>query len=189
MRQWLQGELDDASESMTHASTVMMRQSSLHTPLGEITLFASGDALIALEWGRGGGADLQTGDDPLLEEAKRQLNAYFDGRLEAFDLPQQAIGTEFQNRVWAYLTGIPVGVTHTYGQVAAAMGTSARAAGQAIACNPLPILIPCHRVTAAAGKLGGYSGGDGGQTKLWLLSHETRIRLGSIRPLDEEHSA
>lgn len=163
-----------------------MRQASLHTPVGEITLFATAQAVSALEWGRGGGASLEDADHVLLLEAKRQLHAFFDGELGSFDLPIMPDGTAFQKRVWAHLCTIPLGETQSYATVARAVGSAPRAVGQAVARNPLPILIPCHRVTASAGLIGGYSGGEGPSTKLWLLSHETRMRGGSSRPSDEE---
>jgi methylated-DNA-[protein]-cysteine S-methyltransferase len=166
-----------------------MRQASLHTPVGEITIFAEADALVALEWGRGSGAYFEASADPLLRDALRQLNAYFDGDLAAFDLPLKPAGTAFQTRVWEELGRIRIGMTKTYGDVAKAVGSAARAIGQANARNPLPILIPCHRVVAAAGQLGGYSGGNGHDTKLWLLSHETRMCRGLVCPADQESEA
>jgi len=159
----------------------VMRQVSLHTPLGEITLFASAHGLMALEWGRGGGAGLEVPKDHILREAKRQLDAFFDGDLHRFDLPLTPAGTAFQQTVWACLRTIPSGETRTYGDVATVVGTAPRAIGQANARNPLPIFIPCHRVTARLGDIGGYSGGDGISTKKWLLSHEARMRHGGVQ--------
>lgn len=163
-----------------------MRQTSLHTPIGEITLFATGDALTAVEWGRGGGGNFEDRTDPLLAEARRQLDAYFDGLLLAFDLPLDPSGTDFQKRVWTSLQTIPLGRTSSYGEIAKSVGSAPRAIGQATARNPLPILIPCHRVLGAAGWIGGYSGGDGTDTKLWLLSHEARMRSGDRHPDQQE---
>ncbi|WP_431282656.1 methylated-DNA--[protein]-cysteine S-methyltransferase [Humitalea sp. 24SJ18S-53] len=174
--------LDELREKAPkHGDQGAMRQASFHTPLGEITLFSSADGLTALEWGRGGGASLDTSEHPLLAEAKRQFDAYFDGQLSQFDLPLAPDGSPFQQRVWACLQTIPLGQTMSYGEVAAVVGTAARAIGQANARNPLPILIPCHRVTAGQGRLGGYSGGDGVQTKKWLLAHEDRMSRGVFR--------
>lgn len=163
-----------------------MQQASFHTPLGEITLFASAGGLSALEWGRGGGAGLEAPDAPILREAKRQLDAFFDGDLGHFDLPLEPAGTAFQQKVWTCLRTIPLGDTWSYGDVAAAVGTAPRAVGQANARNPLPIFIPCHRVTARLGRLGGYSGGDGISTKRWLLAHEARMRRSDIRPPSQD---
>jgi len=156
-----------------------MRQTSLHTPIGEITIFAEEDALIALDWGRGGPSGLVQADSPLLTEARRQLHAFFDGTLFAFDLPLRPAGTAFQRRVWEALRAIPCGETRSYGEIARTLLSAPRAIGQANARNPLPILIPCHRVTATGGALGGYSGGEGPGTKQWLLLHEKRSLGGS----------
>lgn len=110
------------------------------------------------------GTPLGDRDDahPLLVEAARQLAAYFAGELEGFDLPLQPDGTEFQRSVWAELLRIPYGETTTYGEIAARLGRTgngARAVGTANGSNPIPIVIPCHRVVGADGSLTGYSGG------------------------------
>jgi methylated-DNA-[protein]-cysteine S-methyltransferase len=109
-------------------------------------------------------------------EIARQLREYFDGTRRDFDLPLAPRGTDFRLRVWAALRAIPFGATRSYGELAAALGTrSARAIGQANRHNPIPILVPCHRVVGARG-LGGYAGeaGAGPRTdaKRWLLRHE-----------------
>ena len=91
--------------------------------------------------------------------------------LTAFDLPLAPAGTEYRRKVWHALTLIPYGATRTYGELAAIAGGSARSVGQANGRNPIPIVIPCHRVLAST-DLGGYSGGDGLETKRWLLAHE-----------------
>lgn len=99
--------------------------------------------------------------NPLLDEAARQLRAYFEGRLRRFDLPLDPQGTEFQKRVWRELETIPFGEIRTYAQVAAAIGEprAVRAVGAANGANPLPIVVPCHRVIGSSGKLVGYGGG------------------------------
>jgi methylated-DNA-[protein]-cysteine S-methyltransferase len=99
--------------------------------------------------------------NPLLVEACRQLEAYFDGRLRSFDLALDPQGSEFQRRVWRELTGIPYGETRTYLQIAEAIGAprAVRAVGAANGANPLPIVVPCHRVIGTGGKLVGYGGG------------------------------
>lgn len=125
---------------------------------------------MALDWGQGRDQD----DTPLLRRACAQLQQYFDGARLAFDLPLGPAGTPFQRRVWAALCDIPPGETRSYGDLAASLGTSARAIGGANAANPIPILIPCHRVVGASGALGGYSGGDGVATKRFLLALEAR---------------
>jgi len=99
--------------------------------------------------------------NPLLAEAARQLHAYFAGSLRRFDLPLDLAGTEFQRRVWMELTRIPYGETRSYQDVARAVGApnAVRAVGAANGANPIPIVVPCHRVIGAGGKLVGYGGG------------------------------
>ncbi|WP_135468319.1 methylated-DNA--[protein]-cysteine S-methyltransferase [Crenalkalicoccus roseus] len=155
-----------------------MPQLSLHTPLGDLTLFEEEGAIVALDWGRGlhpeGGAAAPT---PLLREAAVRLQDYFDGRAVAFDLPLAPRGTAFQRRVWEALRRIPPGETRTYSDIAREVGCrAARAIGRANGANPIPILIPCHRVVATGGALGGYSGGEGLATKRYLLDLERRAR-------------
>lgn len=101
------------------------------------------------------------GGHPLLDELARQLSAYFAGTLRRFDLPLDLQGTEFQKRVWRQLETIPFGETRSYRQIADAIGTPAavRAVGAANGANPIPIVVPCHRVIGTSGKLVGYGGG------------------------------
>ncbi len=146
-----------------------MPQLSLHSPIGDLTLSEEAGSIVALDWGWGRD---QT-ETPVLRAAREQLFAYFDGALSAFDLPLAPPGTRYQQRVWQALRAIPHGRTQTYAEIAARAGGVARAVGQANRVNPIPILIPCHRVVAAGG-LGGYSGGEGLDTKRWLLAHEAR---------------
>lgn len=110
-------------------------------------------------------------ETPLLKEAKKQLNAYFAGKLKEFTLPLSPIGTEFQLKVWQALCTIPYGETHTYGQLAGKIGNvkASRAVGMANGRNPLPVFIPCHRVVGAGGKLTGYTGGLDIKEKLLQL--------------------
>ncbi|NGM23636.1 methylated-DNA--[protein]-cysteine S-methyltransferase [Roseomonas stagni] len=147
-----------------------MPQLSCLTPVGEVTLSEDEGAIVALDWGRGRDQEAT----PLLKEAIAQLQDYFDGKRMAFDLPLAPFGSAFQQRVWTALRAIPPGETRSYGDLAQLLGSSARAIGQANGANPIPIVIPCHRVTAAAGRLGGYSGGDGAPTKRALLDLERR---------------
>lgn len=149
-----------------------MPQLSLTTPLGEITLTEEEGALVALDWGRG----RDQAATPLLREARDQLHDYFDGRRLRFDLPLAPRGTPFQRRVWAALRRIPPGETRSYADIAREIASAPRAVGQANGRNPLPILIPCHRVIAADGALGGYSGEGGAAAKRFLLAHEARVR-------------
>ena len=124
----------------------------------------------------------------LLKRAARQLDEYFAGARTAFDLPLKPAGTAFQRRVWARLASIPQGRVETYGAIAKKLNSGARAVGTACGANPIPILIPCHRVlgargriparlssgapTWARGQMGGYSGEGGVATKRFLLAHE-----------------
>jgi methylated-DNA-[protein]-cysteine S-methyltransferase len=148
-----------------------MPQLTCHTPLGEITLSEHEGAIVALDWGRGRD---QT-PTPLLRAAVEQLQDYFDRRRTSFDLPLAPFGTPFQRRVWEALTRIPAGQTLTYGELARRVASSPRAVGQANGNNPIPIIIPCHRVTAHGGRLGGYSGAEGPATKRYLLTLEAPL--------------
>ena len=124
--------------------------------------------MVALTWGRVSGCE----PTPVLRAAIDQLEAYFDGQLRVFTVPLHLRGSPFQCRVWTRLAAIPYGETATYAALADELGTSPRALARACATNPLPVLIPCHRVVAADGGLGGYSGGDGIETKRALLRLE-----------------
>lgn len=145
------------------------------SPIGRLTLDQEGEAIVAIRW-----ADEPAGNgSPLLVEAARQLAAYFDGRLCRFDLPLAAAGTDFDRLVWAAMRAIPYGETRTYGDLAHATDSGPRAIGRACGRNPIPIIVPCHRVLARGG-LGGYSGGAGLATKQWLLALEARVRKAAV---------
>jgi len=114
---------------------------------------------------------------PLAAEAVRQLKAYIADPDFVFGLPLRPAGTTFQRRVWAQIAAIPSGQTHTYGQLAKDIKNAPRAVGQACGANPYPIVVPCHRVVATGGGLGGFARERGGfllEVKRWLLTHETR---------------
>ena len=145
-----------------------MTHLSVHSPVGALTVFEDAGSIVVLEWGRALGGDTT----PLLDETKRQLDAYFTGRLTKFDLPLHPQGTPFQEDLWGRLSDIPYGQVLTYGALANPMGSAARAVGGACGRNPIPIIIPCHRVVAAGGRLGGFSGGTGLDTKRALLRLE-----------------
>jgi methylated-DNA-[protein]-cysteine S-methyltransferase len=154
----------------------------IETPVGPLRLVGDGSALTAIDFlgemptGVGEAAsvrnaalridtrvlDDQADGDPLLRDAAAQLAAYFRRELEEFDLPVVPSGTPFQLRVWEQLRAIPYGSTATYGQVAAALGLTghgARAVGTANGRNPVPVVVPCHRVVGSSGSLTGYGGG------------------------------
>ncbi len=148
-----------------------MPQLSIHSPIGDLSVSEQAGKIVSMDWGWGA-IQNQT---PLLLKAKEQLEEYFDRQRDKFTLPLNPPGTEFQNRVWAKMTKIPYGRTISYGELAAALETSSRAVGQACARNPIPIIIPCHRVVAQAGRLGGYSGDGGRETKRALLNLEATL--------------
>ncbi len=139
----------------------------MHSPVGDITIAIDGGSVVSLDWGW---AQDQAVDDLLLK-AKTQLDDYFDGGSRAFDSPLQPAGTEFQRRVWSLMQEIPYGGTMTYGEMSDRLNSSARAVGMACGANPIPLIIPCHRVLAANG-MGGYSGDGGVETKVALLRLE-----------------
>ncbi|MBY0429883.1 MAG: methylated-DNA--[protein]-cysteine S-methyltransferase [Rhodospirillales bacterium] len=145
-----------------------MSHLSFHSPVGELTLFEEDGTIVSLDWG--GVPDGK--ETPVLVRARDQLDAYFDGSLQAFDLPMKPLGTTFQRKVWEALCRIPYGEIRRYGELAAEIGSAPRAIGGACGRNPIPILIPCHRVVAGNGGLGGYSGWDGIETKRFLLGLE-----------------
>jgi len=113
---------------------------------------------------------------PLLIEAASQIRAYAEGRLQKFDLPLRVVGSEFQKQVCDLMSAIPFGYTRTYGDIAHDLGCPAQAVGQACGANPIPVIIPCHRVLAASG-LGGFSGQGGVEGKVALLRHEGAASL------------
>ena len=154
---------------------------SVDTPIGEITLTSDDRAVtgVALpgEVPAEKSAETRT---PLLEKAAGQLLEYFRGERKRFDLPLAPAGTAFQRKIWRELERIPFGTVVTYGEIAARAGIpkGARAVGQANHCNPIPVLIPCHRVVAAGGKLGGYGGGTALKIRL--------LELEGVRTLPTE---
>ena len=132
----------------------------MDSPIGGLRLHASAGLLTAIDF------DAEpTGervDDPLLDDAEQQLTEYFAGERHEFDLPLASEGSEFQKKVWAELQRIPYGETASYGDIARRLGYEpviSRAVGVANASNPLPIVVPCHRVVGADGTLTGYAGG------------------------------
>lgn len=144
-----------------------MSTRAIKTPIGPLTLQADEVAVTAIRFGAGGAQDAS----PLLDAAEAQLREYFAGARRTFDLPLAPHGTAFQQRVWAALRAIPYGETRTYGELAAAIGSpnASRAVGMANHRNPIPIIIPCHRVIGANGTLTGYAGGLEVKQKLLAL--------------------
>ncbi len=157
---------------------------AVDSPVGRLTITATPDAIIAIGW-----ADDADGHEmPLLAEARRQLEAYFDRRLTHFDLPLSPAGSPFEQRVWAAMRQIPQGQTRCYGELAMEVGSGPRAIGRACGRNPIPIVIPCHRVLARGG-LGGYSGGAGLATKQALLTLEGAAPPEQVGRKSRAHSA
>ena len=155
-----------------------MPRTVVDSPIGPLGLIASETALEAVLFdARRIRAD---GRSPVLDDATRQFEAYFESELVAFDLPLEVNGTDFQRRCWLALATIPYGQTVSYGEQARRLGLGsdkARAVGAANGANPLPIVLPCHRVIGADGSLTGYGGGL--HVKRFLLEHE-----GALLPLD-----
>ena len=141
---------------------------SIPSPVGPLTIEEQDDKIVAISWSNGAS---RGNGSPLLDEAARQLAAYFEGKLSHFDLPLAPAGSPFEKRVWAAMQQIPYGETRCYGDLAQAVGSAPRAVGRACGKNPIPIVIPCHRVLAKGG-MGGYSGEGGLATKTRLLALE-----------------
>ena len=151
----------------------------VETPVGPLTLVGGDAGLEAVLFGaRGDGAAAH----PVLDEAARQLDGYFAGARTAFELPLDLVGTPFQREAWLALAGIPFGATRSYGEQARRLGRpqAARAVGAANGRNPLPIVLPCHRLVGSDGSLVRYGGGL--EVKRALLEHEARVLdLGASR--------
>lgn len=147
-----------------------MPEISFDSPIGALTIRELDGAIAAVDWGH----VASPAPTPLLREARAQLEAYFAGRLRRFDLPLVLAGSRFRQAVWQAMLAIPYGAVRTYGAVAAELCASPRAVGGACGSNPIPIIVPCHRIVAANGALGGYSGAGGVATKRFLLALEGR---------------
>ncbi len=142
-------------------------RAGLPTPTGPFWVEAMGGAINHAGWG----AAPPTTDDPVLTLALTEIAAYFAGTLTRFTVPLNPQAKGLRAQFLQALLAIPFGETRTYGQLAKQLNTPAQAIGQACGANPIPLLIPCHRVLGA-GSLGGYSGGQGVETKVALLRHE-----------------
>lgn len=153
----------------------------IDSPIGRLLLLTDGEALTGVYFEA---ADRRALDqwlcDPQagpLPEARRQLEEYFKGGRREFDLPLRLAGTDFQQRAWRHLMQIPYGETRSYGEQARGIGNpnASRAVGLANGRNPIPIVVPCHRVIGADGSLTGFGGGL--ERKRWLLAHERRCYM------------
>ena len=161
--------------------TVFFRH--IDSPIGRLLIAADDDGIRAVEFPENRHpvkreGEWREGDHPLLDEAARQLGEYFAGERRGFDLPLAPRGTEFQRKVWLALRGIPFGQTWSYAQLAKSIDTmqAMRAVGAANGRNPIPIIVPCHRVIGANGTLTGFGGG--------LPTKEFLLRLEGALPRD-----
>ena len=147
------------------------------SPLGRIEVASDGEVITGL-WIECAGALPRDNHEerpaPVLARAAAQLSEYFAGERTDFDLPVALVGTEFQRQIWAELTRLPFGSVSSYGELGSRTGrtTAGRAVGGAVGANPIPIIVPCHRVLAANRTITGFSAGEGIPTKAWLLDHE-----------------
>lgn len=147
------------------------------SPIGRIEIVSDGDAITSLAIERAGHLpyeELPEKSSKLLDLAAKQLAEYFAGKRHTFELPLSTHGTAFQEAIWSQLGDIEWGDVRSYGELGIASGraTAGRAVGGAVGANPIPIIIPCHRVLAGDRRITGYSGGNGIPTKVWLLEHE-----------------
>lgn len=142
------------------------------TSIGPVRVEGSEDALVSIRIGEGSPSP---GSAAAVRTALEQLEAWFAGERQDFELPLTPLPTSRGEELRQAMIGIGYGETLSYGELARLTGSSARAIGQICSNNPFPILVPCHRVLADGGRLGNYSGGDGPKTKSWLLEHERRL--------------
>lgn len=155
-----------------------MRWSVIDSPIGDLTLAVDDVGLCRVHFG---GSDRPVDTDPLLTETAEQLKAYFAGELQDFTLPLSVPGgSAFERAVWDQMRKIPYGEMQTYGDVAKIVGDAGAARAVGVACNrnPLPIVVPCHRIVGAGGKMVGFGGGI--PTKRHLLELEARVSLETL---------
>ena len=151
-------------------------------PIGRLIVASDGSAISGVWMANAHPSDARwadhRGNDAVLAQAREELLAYFDGRLRDFEIPLAPNGTDFQRRVWQELRSIPFGTTVSYAEVARRVSNTAavRAVGAANGRNPIPIIVPCHRVIGSDGSLTGFGGGL--ERKRWLLDHEGALRGG-----------
>jgi methylated-DNA-[protein]-cysteine S-methyltransferase len=144
-----------------------MPVAEIETWLGRLSITEQDDAITQIHWNGAAGKE----ETPLLKEAARQILAYLAGDLKSFDLPLAPRGGDLHQAVFRAMLAIPYGETRTYGELAKELDTYGQPIGQACGANPIPIVIPCHRILSATG-LGGYSGAGGTETKIALLKLE-----------------
>lgn len=167
---------------MTALTGARCTQRTIDSPIGPLSVVVDGDAVVAIGFEAAvpqAWADARPvprGEVVVLDRAEDQLREYFAGTRRDFDLPLAPSGTEFQQAAWKALTAIPYGETRTYGEQAVAIGrpSAVRAIGAANGANPIPVVVPCHRVIGASGELTGFRGGI--DTKRFLLDLESGDR-------------
>ena len=156
----------------------------IDSPIGRIEVVGNGEAIVSLSIEKDGRLpwdEVPEQSDPVLDRAVAQLEEYFAGHRRDFDLPLSLAGTAFQLAVWEQLVDLEFGEVVSYGELGMATGraTAGRAVGGAVGANPIPIIVPCHRVLGSDGRITGYSGGEGIPTKSWLLQHEGIAHIAS----------
>ncbi len=160
---------------MTTTTPAFLRR--VDSPIGRLEITSDGTAITGLSIARDGHLpfeEVAENSNDVLDRAAQQLTEYFAGARKDFDLPVSLKGTEFQQSVWTQLNDLAFGEVASYGELGLATGrpTAGRAVGGAVGANPIPIIVPCHRVLASNNRITGYSGGEGIPTKAWLLAHE-----------------
>ncbi len=153
-----------------------MLSGSFYTKIGLLSISEANGCIVSLNWEEKEKKSPNNVASGLINEAKRQIEAFLEGNLLVFNLPISPAGSVFQKKVYSLLSSICFGEVRTYGELAKTIPSSPRAVGNACASNPLPIIIPCHRVLAKSG-LGGYSGPGGIKTKKFLLDLETAVLM------------
>ncbi len=153
-----------------------MLSGSFYTKIGLLSISEANGCIVSLNWEEKEKKIPNNVASGLINEAKRQIEAFLEGKLLVFNLPISLAGSVFQKKVYSLLSSICFGEVRTYGELAKTIPSSPRAVGNACASNPLPIIIPCHRVLAKSG-LGGYSGPGGIKTKKFLLDLETAVLM------------
>jgi methylated-DNA-[protein]-cysteine S-methyltransferase len=146
---------------------------TIDTPVGALTLRGDGEAITRISWLDHGKPAPTDERDRLCDQAARELLSYFSGQLTTFTVPVTLRGSALQLGVWEVMRRIPFGEVLTYGDVARAVSSEPQAVGTACGQNPIPVIVPCHRIVGAGGKLTGFSGGNGIETKAFLLDHES----------------
>ena len=169
---------------MTTAVADTLTYDVMATPIGRLIVASDGVTISGVWMANADPADERwqerRGTDALLSEARAELTAYFEARLREFTVPLAPNGTEFQRRVWSALTEIPYGTTISYAELARRVNNTAavRAVGAANGRNPIPIIVPCHRVIGSDGSLTGFGGGL--DRKRWLLQHENSLHAAQV---------